>query len=327
MNKSIVNVIVALVSFFAFSLCAKPKLDIRLLNSFTVDTLESNWNYVRFCVADTLLLVIDTADSTQTKSYAFDFQGNLVDTFIIPPDSGYVQLLFVNYLWSSKRVAVFEPRKANIEYYYLDGTPAGSREYYSDWSLYLNTLEYYNLPYFTILNMREAEFGDMVTGSMTWCREESDGEMQLLRKECIIKDWLKPYTGPFQYKLLMDNNKDQFMTMVDERDIEYVVTNPDTTGWNISRIKRRKYEYMSRIITGENYFMLLTWNNKMKFTHTSGVYDTSGMKLLNWKGVKQYIEKGENIIDIVGDKMLTYNYKESSPKCWCKIITHCSDTL
>lgn len=307
--------LITLISFLFFcvlTLSAKPTISFNLINSFPIDVVQKEWITYKLCVADTLLLVLDTADSTNTKSLAYDFYGNKIDTFRIPTDSTYGQFFFVNYLYDTKRVAVCGTKTCKIDYYNLAGNPLGSKELQSDWSLYLNTLEYNAKPYYIVFNLREAEYGDMVTGAMTWCREKDDGEIQLLRKECIIKDWLKINKSkrPFEYKFLMDNNKDQFMTMVDERATEYVITYPDSTGWNISRIKRRKNEYISHVITGENYFILLTWDADLKYTKTSGIYNKSGIKIMDWSELKQCKTKGIDIIDIVGDKMLTCNYKD-----------------
>jgi len=300
----------------AFSLGAKPALDIKLVKSFTVDQLPEDRNSSVFCIADTLIIYFATMDSTKQVTYTYDFNGNRLDTFNFPADSLYNRFVFISYLYGSDRIALCNLRNMYLDYYTTSGKPLGCKKPLTDWTMYLNAQDYDSLTYHIVYNLYEAADDEIVTSSMTWYRENPDGEMQPLRKVCADVNRLLEMKGPFRYRLLMDSNRDRMMFLAEENYKEFIVTYPDTIHWNKIRIKHKKGEQLARIIAGENYFILEVWKDKFKYTNTSGVYDTKGRKVLSWSGIEPYDTKGADIIDIVGDRMFVFDYNDKLIKIY-----------
>jgi hypothetical protein len=316
MQSTRITIIIILFLALAFSMGAKPELEVELIKSFPVEQQPEERNSSVFCIADTLLIYFATMDSTKQVTYTYDFNGNKLDTFNFPADSLYNRFVYVSYLYGSQRIALCNLQNLYIDYYSTSGIPLDSKKPMTDWTMYLNAQDYDSLTYHLVYNLYEAADDEIVTSSMTWYRENPDGEMQPLRKVCSDANRLLEMKGPFRYRLLMDSNRDEMMYLAEENDKEFVVSYPDTIRWNKIRINHKKGEQLARIIAGENFFILEIWKDKFKYTDASGVYNLAGKKILNWSSLEQYDTKGVDIIDIVGDKMFVYDYNNKLIKMY-----------
>ena len=311
--------IIAIVILFltiAMAVGAKSGLDIKLIKSFPVEQQPEDRNSSVFCIADTLLIYFATMDSTKQVTYTYDFNGNKLDTFNFPADSLYNRFVFVSYLYDSKRIVLCNLRNMYLDYYTTSGIPLGSKKPLTDWTMYLNAQDYDSLTYHIVYNLYEAADDEIVTSSMTWYRENPDGEMQPLRKVSSDVNRLLEMKEPFRYRLLMDSNRDRMMFLAEENENEFVFSYPDSIRWSKIRIKHKKGEQLARIIAGENFFILETWKDKFKYTDASGVYNLAGKKILNWSDIKQYDTKGVDIIDIVSDKLFIYDFSNNLIKIY-----------
>jgi hypothetical protein len=294
------------------SMLAKPAFSIKLLNNFKTPDVHYDPSFTGYAVADSILMIFDTSDSTVTKTVCYDFAGKKVDVFQFPADSIYVQPIDICYLEESQQIAV-SARHLNLVYYALDGTPVGIKKPMSEpLTMYLNALEFQGDKYYISYNVFEAYDEDVVTTSMTWFKETPD-EMIPLRKRCVETERGIAHEGPFPWFFKMDGNKNRAMAMVEEMDNDYQVKHYNADEQKKFSIKRQKGDCLGNILTGVDYIYLHVWDKNFHETTTTGIYDLKGNKIYTLSKFDRVINrKKEQIIDIVDDKLITYNYKDNS---------------
>jgi hypothetical protein len=320
MKKSLLLSIVVL--SFAFALAAKPTFTLKLLNSFPVQEIAFDPSFTEFCVADTIIIALDAADTTQIKTICYNLQGKKIDTFHLPAAFTNRQPMLFRYLDGKKQIALSSPEGINL--YSLDGklvnvvySPDDST-YFSPDGVFSDAIEYRDVMYYRYFRVLEAGmgYGEIVTTSMTWYKEQ-DGRLMPMRKisfERIAEPYKKGQKNKnnFSWGFLMDSNQGRQMAFVEEKKDYYQLRFAGGSGGRKSAIHRKKNDHLNLFFTGQNFVVLTAVTDDWKVTSTSAVYDTLGHKIVPLSKVKELRdeENGGYIVDIIGNKLISCNPKQ-----------------
>jgi hypothetical protein len=318
MRASILLVVTLLCLVVAIA--AKPVCEINLVATINTPEPTFDMRYTQFCVADTILMIMDYSDSLHTKLFCYDFYGNLVNEFKLPDNWTNQSPWFFNYLYGRKHFAV-ELARGKVTFLSKQGDLIKIKEQPSDSTLfmpdgvYTNAVEYHGAMYYRYWRVLEAGLANTepwVT-SVTWYKEHPDGVLQPLRKMSRTNE-LKNRPAIFPEELLIDTNKDQQMVEVEEWEHNYIVRFYSGEGYKKSNIMRTKQDHLTKIIAGENFFILATVKNNWNVSQASGMYDQNGRKIITLAKIKalQFKKDYLGLIDIVGNNMFVSNSKTKS---------------
>jgi hypothetical protein len=302
------------------AISAKPVLEIKQLNSFSVSELPIDQSLILHCITDSLIIFYVLPDSAEAKAVCYDYQGNRMNVFNVPEVIKYRRPFNINYLFGRKQLAVSIP--GGIDFLSIEGDSLGHIDILDDqtWlspaSLYLSCAEYDSLLYFRFYRAMEAAYIDfnILTSSFTWLQEMQDGEMLPLRKMFIDRDMIN-LSNAFPYPnfgFLFGTNRDKQMAYVEEKKDKYSVSFYADNLRQDFTIKRRKNDHLNFMDTGENYVVIYTVDPDKKLTKTTGIYDLSGNKVNVPKelGLFENTKGDYKLRGIVGNKMFVINYKD-----------------
>ncbi len=312
MKKLVLSLIWIFISILLFS---KPVFETKLINTFSAKEVAFDPSFTEICVADTIIIVLDTADSTQIKTFCYDYQGNSIDAFHLPVDYTRRQPLLFRYLYGKKQIAMSSYEGINL--FSIQGKlmnqlrTLDDSTYFSPDGVYGDAVDYDSTMYYRYWRILEAGMpnNEIITTSMTWYREY-EGKLWPLRKISFERTGNK--AGFFSWGFLLDTNKDSQMAMVEEKKDSYLLRFFAGTGERKSTIKRHRNDHLNQLFTGQNFVIINTVNNAWKPTATAAVYDTLGHKITGlFILLKENFNKS-GIVDIIGNRLITCNYNDKT---------------
>jgi len=300
------------------TLSAKPKFEVKLLNSFTLSDTNQTSDYYHYGVSDFAVILINKDDSLGYRYFCFDFQGNKVDNIIMPVDSISGATYGIFYLPESKQLT-YCSGDCYLHYVNFAGQDMGKRRFTGEIiSLFTKVLEYQGKQY--LLSWSPYEAWDIntniVTSSITCFVVDGDSLLPL-RKRLFEKDRRITMQGDsfspgkMTWGFLLDSNLDHNMVFVDEKEKSYKVTFSTPDSIYVFDIKRKSSELMYILYAGEDFLYLTTFKDNGKLASSSGVYDLKGSKVCSLDFIRKTIGKDEYIIDIVNDKLITHSFKNN----------------
>ncbi|MFO7660005.1 MAG: hypothetical protein R6V77_03745 [Candidatus Cloacimonadaceae bacterium] len=306
---------------------AAPKIPVgyslKLIKKFKVPELPKIKKHVmenfKVCMAvsDSLIYFADVNDSTNTKSYCYDFKGKKLDGFSLPADTGYQEpLTFENtfyYLPDSNQLAYADLySKQKMDFYNLEGQLISQKHKVSEMrENYLDIGEFDNTRYFvsiTYLHDKDKPFPENYRSTVKLYEEQQNLEMKVLRN--IEFQWGKLERGIDWRALQIDNYSTTQMAVSEVQANEYNITlytsdKIDTIHIhreNLYTAKAPKMPFQFKL--GKNFVALGELSVKLKFPLTQEIYDFNG----NYKGTLIFKDDKKNeLVDIVGDNLIAVN--------------------
>lgn len=314
MKKALFITLITLVCLS--TLTAKPKLEIKMLNSFAISDTNLTSDYYHYGVTDSAVILINKDDSLGYRYFCFDFLGNKVDNIIMPMDSISGATYGIFYLPESKQLTYCDG-DCYLHYINFAGQDMGKRRFTGEIiSLYTKVLEYQGKQYLLSWSPYEAwdVISNIVTSSITWFVVDGDSLLPL-RKRVFEKD--RRFTiqgdsfspGKMTWGFLLDSNLNNNMVLVDEKEKSYKVTFSTPDSIYAFDIKRKSNELMYILYAGEDFLNLATFKENGKLASSSGIYDLKGSKVCSFDFIRKTVGKDEYIIDIVNDKLITHSFK------------------
>lgn len=275
-------------SIYAF----KSNFEIKVLNSFRAPIEKLDGSHSNFAFSDSLIYVIDFGDSTNTKSYCFDYKGRPV-AFHIPSDSLYRISPWTKYLYSKHCLTIDDLHKVGIDFYSLDGKFLERKIVPFDWSFYVNLCEYKDNLYYTVMKLDEVYKGKRAS---SWTIYKMVDDSLILQVKA-----LRPKNAP--QPLFGDSNRNDIYSIAQIKNGAYHISYFDDASVKEFDIKRPKNEELVAYYTGKGYVVLIHEKNQ------GDVYDTNGKflgSLSKIKGVKGGLQ------EIVGDKQIYFDFKSKT---------------
>lgn len=313
----LVIIIMALL-FFTTSFHRSHEYSLKLINKFAVPELPKNTNHmildgysVSFAISDSIIYIIDTTDSTKTKSYSYNFEGVKQDRFKMPDSAGYWQPVNDNcfyYLPESKQLAFLNVHKLNMDFYDLTGKlvqrkhiPGKLKECYMDMAEFNGNRYYISIAQ---INQKGLKI------KLNLYEEQQDKEPKLIRS--IVTNDMDDALG-IGYKILQIDNFNKTLMAISEvmkRDYKVTVYQADKQ----STIYIPKAKTISKsnedsdmpyqFVLGKNFMVMGSIANGVNYPLKYMIYDLKGHKA----GKRVFTDDPKNeLVDIVGDKLVAFN--------------------
>lgn len=303
---------------------------LQLTNQFTIPgiTLKPQHHIldgyaISFALSDTLIYIVDSNDSTHTKSFCYDYSGKAFKGFYFPTNKGYGKV-FVDrnlyYLPQSNMLAYNYWQKKQIDFYTTDGTYIRSENLFRDQTvgiyniaeynhaIYINSMGYFkNTPRSSIQSMR--------------VYKEQSGQPPVVLKNIDITNESTMKHFSFRNLMLDDNGKDSMLLLENQFDkphaflfknntkTEFVIKTPFVyslhwMGKLPFQVDRGLSKEPYQLVLGNDFLIIGSWTFDRKYPLVQRFYNLKGHYLgkLKFKDDKQ-----NELIDIMGDRLVAYN--------------------
>jgi len=291
--------------------------DLKLIKKFTFPELPKHSNHqlfdnylVSFAVSDSVIYIIDTTDSTSTKSYSYSFDGRKLTNFKLHEKTGYWRPYNEDcfyYLAQSKRFAYNNFEKREMDFFTLEGDYIGSQylesaqiEWFMDMAEHGDSLYYVS---------SAGHIGKTTYDSYLYI-ERSD---RVLQKQKTVKPFtVKNVFCPPWKMLQIDSYNADRMAVSEVQSKDYLVTfyNQDKTDTvRIAREKSRLVpwrwaDFPSQFILGKNFVVFGSWQKHFTLPLITRIFDLKG----RYKGKLRFKDDPKNeLIDVVDDKLVAFN--------------------
>jgi len=319
------TILALIVAFTTINAASKKPLgySLKLIRKFKVPELPKIKKHIMenfqvcMAVSDSLIYFADVNDSTNTKSFCYDFKGKKKGDFNLPADTGYQEPLTFEstlfYLPVSNQLAYADLySKQNMDVYNLQGQLISQKHKVSELrENYLDIGEFDNTRYFvsiTYLHEKDKPFPENYRSTVKLYEEQPNKDMNVLRN--IEFQWGKLERGIDWRSLQIDNYSKTQMAVSEVQANEYNITlytsdKIDTIHIhreNIYTAKAPNMPFQFRL--GKNFIAMGELSVKLEFPLAQEIYDFKGI----YKGTLIFKDDKKNeLVDIVGDNLITVN--------------------
>jgi hypothetical protein len=253
-------------------------------------------------VSDSIIYVIDTKDSTNTKTYCYDYRGrNLVNSFI-PSNSGFAQISFARYLFGKSEFVVYDASHYNLTFFSSAGDLLNQEPLIDDWSLYTDIAEFSDTLFFNVTNF----YDENKQQSLRIYKQVRDIKPVLYRIVPINLKVLK--RKPYQQPLLIDSNRNDAIITCQINANIYHLNYMDTSESRKFEIIKPNKSRLFNIFAGWKYVVLCFVNPNQTKLSSIEIFGLQG-QLIGKLDTKYW--RNSTIIDIVGNKIISFDGNKS----------------
>lgn len=330
-KKFIVAILLLLVIVLALSWVASQKrYNLQLATRFAVPGVTLNPNHkvldgyaVSIALSDSLIYITDASDTTNTKSFCFDYSGKPNSGFNFPSDRGYGEI-FVDknlyFLPQSNMLAYIYWQNKQIDYYSTDGTLIRSEIPFEDHNVgVFNIVEYNHSTYFT--TMSDSNTYPKTSMSVMQLFQEQSGQAPVLIKHVEIrKDTFNKHFS-FRHLMIDDNGKDSMILLENQNDIphatmyqpdstiEFDIKTPKVFGLYFAgklpfQLDRGLGKEPYQLVLGQDFLIIGSWLPRREYPIIQRIYNLKGQYL----GKLKFKDDPQNeLIDIIDDRLVAFN--------------------
>jgi hypothetical protein len=303
----------------------KQDYSLKLINKFQVPELPKIKNHLMgnfnacMAVSDSLIYFADVNDSTSTKSYCYDFQGEKQTDFSLPTNTEYQSpLTYENcffYLPSSHQLAYININKdkKGIDFYNLEGKYLLKKPAAIDSSeSFLDVAEFNGKKYYIACAQLKPQ---TMTYSIKLYEGQVDGELKVIH---YVAPSERNFELGISFRILQIDNYNQNLMAVSEvqsNNYRITVFSPDSVfTFNIPRENMytikipNKLDIPYQFRLGANFVVLGSLSNKLKFPFKQEMYDLSGKYLR----ILKFDDNKDELVDIAGDKLVAVNTQKGT---------------